>query len=54
LITNAKRLLQQYLPEAAVSNRSKKASLFDHLVGAGEHRGRNFEAKCLGRFEIDH
>src|SRR6185369_1317999 len=28
--------------------------LFDHLVGASEERRRHGEAKCLGRFEIDH
>src|SRR6185369_737261 len=28
--------------------------LFDHLVGASEERRRHREAKCLGRFEIDH
>jgi hypothetical protein len=27
--------------------------LFDHLVGAGEQRGRNFEAQIPGGFEID-
>jgi hypothetical protein len=30
-----------------------QASLFDHLVGAGEKRGRHFEAERLGGFEID-
>jgi hypothetical protein len=27
--------------------------LFDHLVGASEYRGRQTEADCLRRFEID-
>jgi hypothetical protein len=27
--------------------------LFDHLVGAGEHRGRGVEAERLRGFEID-
>jgi hypothetical protein len=31
----------------------EEASLFDHLVGAGEHRGRNFKAERLGGLEVD-
>jgi hypothetical protein len=31
----------------------KTASLFDHLVGAGEQCGRHLEAKRLGSFEVD-
>src|SRR6516164_4404016 len=27
---------------------------FDHLVGEGEHFGRNFEAERLSGFEVDH
>src|SRR5262249_6901255 len=27
---------------------------FDHLVGAGEHQGRNFEPDHLGALEIDY
>src|SRR5262249_18451076 len=34
-------------------HRSKTASLFDHLVGAGEHRGRQIKAKRLGGLEVD-
>src|SRR6516165_11564292 len=30
-----------------------KISLFDHLVGAGEQRGRNFKAKRAGGGQID-
>src|SRR4051812_27915367 len=26
---------------------------FDHLVGAGEERGRNRQTKCAGRLQID-
>src|SRR2546425_9339069 len=53
LVTSAKRLLQQYLPEAAVNNRSKTVALFDHLVGAGEQRGWDFEAERLAGLEVD-
>src|SRR6202171_1688362 len=31
-----------------LSHRTKWALLFDHLVGAGEQRERDGEAKCLG------
>jgi len=34
--------------------RSKKGSLFDHLVGDGEHARRNGEAERLGGLEVDH
>ena len=33
--------------------RSKKASLFDHLVGAGEQRSWNVDAKRLSRLQVD-
>jgi hypothetical protein len=37
---------------AASSRRA--GSLFDHLVGAGEQRGRDSEAVRLSGFEVDH
>ena len=33
---------------------NKTASLFDHLVGAGEHRRWHFEAEQFRRLQIDH
>jgi hypothetical protein len=44
----------RFVPEAAVSNRSKKVALFDHLVGTGEQSWRNGEAESRRRLEIDH
>jgi len=41
------------VPQAAVSNRSKATSLFDHLVGEREQRRRHGEAERLGGFEVD-
>jgi hypothetical protein len=32
---------------------TRSTSSFDHLVGAGEHRGRNFEAEGLRGRQID-
>ena len=32
----------------------KLDGLFDHLVGAGEHRRWNFEAKRFGGLEVEH
>jgi hypothetical protein len=31
-----------------------KRSLFDHFIGAGEQRRRNFEAKCFRGLEVNH
>jgi hypothetical protein len=40
LITSAKRLLQQNLPQADICSATKTPS-FDHLVGTGKQRGRD-------------
>jgi hypothetical protein len=36
-----------------LTRRSKKARLFDHLVGHREHRWWNFEAERIGRLQIN-
>jgi hypothetical protein len=41
------------VPEPAVSNRSRAASLFDHLVGALLENPRYVETERLCRFEVD-
>ena len=40
--------------KSELMHRSKQHLLFDHIVGTGEQRGRDFEAKRLRGFEIDH
>ena len=38
---------------SALCQKQTLACLFDHLIGAGEKAGRNFEAECLCSPEID-
>jgi len=40
--------------KSAVSNRSRAASLFDHLISAGEQRGWHLETERLRGLEVDH
>jgi hypothetical protein len=53
LITSAKRLLQQNLPEGD-SCSAAKVPLLDHLVGQREQRWRHLDTQRLRRLEIDH
>src|SRR5262249_26672097 len=39
---------------AAQQTNVQRVGLFDHLVGAGKHRGRQVEAEVLGGFQVDH
>jgi hypothetical protein len=45
------------VPQAAMSRCSnlpgQTSELFDHLVGAGEQRGRHLDAECFRSLEID-
>jgi hypothetical protein len=42
-----------FVPEAAVSSRSKTVALFDHLVGAGKQRCRHGDAQHPGSLVVD-
>jgi len=43
----------RFVPQAAVSNRSKSSPLFDHLVGAADQRQREGDAESLGGLDVD-
>src|SRR6516164_5037912 len=51
--TSRARLEMSALCQKRTYAPQQKAPLFDHLVGAGEHRGRNFKPERLGGLEVD-
>src|SRR5262245_62172230 len=54
LIASAKRLLQQNLPEAAVSGCSSASRLFDEFVGAVLELHRHVQSERFRGLQVDH
>ena len=43
----------RFVPIADITHRSERSLLFDHLVGAGEHRPGNGKTERLGALQVD-
>ena len=43
----------RFVPKADITHRSERSLLFDHLVGAGEHRPGNGKTERLGALQVD-
>ena len=48
----SRKFVVRYVPKGDIRI-AANCRLFDHLVGAGKQRRRNFEAERLGRLEVD-
>ena len=44
---------RRFVPQAAVSSRSKVTPLFDHLVGNGEYAGRHLDVQSPRRLQVE-
>ena len=43
----------RFVPKADIPRLRPRLALFDHLVGAQQHRGRHVDAERLGSFQVN-